>query len=365
MTTSPETETVAPDGYRDAIALFKEGRLEEARDILSRCVEAAPDHIGARFGLGVCSARLGQRSGAERLLRQVVERDPRHVLAHMELAGLYEGENRQPEALAAYRSVLAVEPHHATALERLAKLQSSDAPGNGHPNTRTFARPKARGRPTLATELDDDTPLTRAQIAGEIVVPMQRRSLWSHRRLWAGLGMLAYVPLGVLARRRLERLVTEGMAQVPGAPPGVMIPPAPTGAQTFLALFTSLLQLFGYALLGAGVILLIGALLSSRMSTYVIREHRIEITKGVLFRSRRYVWLYGVRDLEFVQDPLLMLAGTAKIKLIQEDTGMAPVSLKRAPKIVGCGSTAAMRKLYDRLEAMVRTERRAMKKAFI
>jgi hypothetical protein len=367
VTTNTVTEKPSPsDGYRDAIALFQIGNFEAAHDILRGCIEAEPNHIGARFGLGMCKVKLGDLAGGERLLRDVIDRDSQHVQAHFELAELYERTDRRAEAIAAYHAILAMQPRNATALRKVSEMEAAaSGQRDGRATRPRSSGPRPRTRSTLATELDDDSPLTAAQIAGDVVVPLQRRSLWSHRRLWAGVAMLIYVPLGVLARRRAEELMVQGMSQMPGAPPGVGIPPAPTGAQTFLALFMSLLQLFGYALLVAGVALLIGAFLSSRMSTYVIREHRVEITKGVLFRSRRYIWLYGVRDLEFVQDPLLMLAGTAKIKLLMEDTGAGPVNLKRSPKIIGCGSTAAMRKLYDRLESMVRAERRAMKKAFI
>lgn len=360
-TNSIGASSAPPIGYTEAIALFKAGEFAQARDILRQSVKASPRHVGAVLGLGMCAVKLGDRHAAANLLQRVIELDPRHVAAHLELAELYETLGRREEALAAYRTVLSIQPGNPTAARRIAALQ----PHNGHPPQPQRPDKAARKRSTLATELDDDAALTASQIAGDIVVPLQRRGLWSHRRLWLGIAMLVYVPLGVLSRRRAEQLMTEGMAQIPGAPPGVSMPPMPTDGQIFLALFISLLELFGYALLVAGVALLIGAVLSSRMSTYVIRQHRIEITKGVLFRSRRYVWLYGLRDLEFVQDPLLILAGTAKIKLVQEDTGTSPMNLKRAPKIIGCGSTAAMQKLYDRLESMTRTERRAMKKAFI
>lgn len=109
-TNSVNPPDAPPTGYREAIALFQAGKFAQARDILRRCVEENPAHVGARFGLGVCTARLGDRPGAVQHLQRVVELDPRHVPAHLQLAELYDTLGRRQDALALYRSVLSIEP---------------------------------------------------------------------------------------------------------------------------------------------------------------------------------------------------------------------------------------------------------------
>jgi len=92
----------------------------------------------------------------------------------------------------------------------------------------------------------------------------------------------------------------------------------------------------------------------------------------VLFRKRQMIWLYEVMDIELVQSPLLMLAGSGTLMLtLQPGSGSAPKpSLMRkerpsVPQLRAFGPISRLRRMQQELLATIEVERRSMKKLWI
>lgn len=136
-----------------ALALFRAGRLAEARAAWSAILQATPDDPQALHMLGYILTRMGERDEGLRLmdrsvllaphaapflnnraqvlaesgrldeaardLRRAVQLDPKFVAGYSHLAILLRRQGRPEEALAALRRALALEPNHAAARENL------------------------------------------------------------------------------------------------------------------------------------------------------------------------------------------------------------------------------------------------------
>lgn len=69
----------------------------EAAEVLTRALEANPEHVAARVALGRFKGELGEVDEACGLLERVVNQDPTHLVASKLLVGLYleKGDKRQ------------------------------------------------------------------------------------------------------------------------------------------------------------------------------------------------------------------------------------------------------------------------------
>ena len=346
-----------PTRYAEALKLFQGGRLTEAQTALEECVREAPQHVGAQFGLAVCVEKLGDSVRAEELYRSVLALDPRHLNAHVHLGQLLQRQGRLDEAVTLLRAATSIDPGSAAARRALESvLAAPQQAGASQPGESTRVLP-TQGAPssngtgpvgvsTLAAALDSDA---REQIpmAGSLVTTGHRR-LMSHRRAWLGLVLLAVIPLLGLATRRLNDQVMDGNVSASTVS-------AVRAFDDFAVAAQYVLGVLAVAFLGA-------ALISSWRTTYTVRERRIEIAKGVLFRNERSVWLYDINDIQFAQSPLLLLAGTGKLTLMVDESN---ASSKTAPTIIGFRGAGFMRQLGEELQPMVLRERRAMKKQFV
>src|SRR5215469_15188607 len=123
-----------------------------------------------------------------------------------------------------------------------------------------------------------------------------------------------------------------------------------------------------YAYLVLAVLGIFGAMLSQALTHYTVYERRIDISRGVLFRKHQMIWLYEVLDVELVQSPLLMLAGTGTLILqtsLPPKRTPAPGVKPSMPQLRAFGSISRLRRLQKELQAASEVERRAMKKNWI
>lgn len=297
------TSTAPPQtDYEQALILFREGRYDAALPLLQRHAVVSPDEA-TLYGIAICHLRLGDWAAGEHALAEVVR--------------LFPDRAEYAAELTAVRSHLEQ--------QRDASEPSRLGTDTGGLSTGTLAglMEDAQGSPGLA------------DYAGGFLF-RRGRSLLSHRRLWLALVMVV-VDLSFIGwlETRLQ-----------GAAPEVI----------------GVLDSLTFVAVAAALALVAGALLSSRLTSYCVWTHRIDITTGVLFRRHRVVWFYKVTDVQLVQDPALLLAGTASLVLFLDD--VRP-STRRPPRIVAAGPTRAMRRLQDQLLFLVAQERRDMKKQFI
>jgi tetratricopeptide (TPR) repeat protein len=322
--------------YGKATALFGAGRFAEVRAALERCVAADPEHVGASFGLGACREALGDLDEAEALYRRTLQLDGTHLNASLHLARLLQRRGRAAEADEAFARVLALSPGHPEATAHQAQ-RAAPVPAQPQPAA------AAPARSTLAADLDDGADQLAGAMAGK-VLHSGRRRLLSHRRFWLGVVTLLLLP----ALAAVERSVTSS----PPSGSSTVDDVVRTADGVLTALQVTVVVVAG--------LLVLAAALSSALTHYTVRERRIDIHRGVLFRSRRPVWLYDVNDIEFEQSPVLMLAGTAKVTLHVDE----PNQKRRPPVVVGFGSASFLHRLVEELQPRILRERRAMKKQF-
>ncbi|MBG86108.1 MAG: hypothetical protein CMO80_04315 [Verrucomicrobiales bacterium] len=82
-----------------------------------------PDHLGARFNLGVELYRSGKYKEAAQNFNFVLNREPNNADAQFNLANSLAQLGKYPEAMRLYQSVLRIRPNHADAAANLRELQ--------------------------------------------------------------------------------------------------------------------------------------------------------------------------------------------------------------------------------------------------
>ena len=105
--------------YRQALDFNRRGKRVDAERAFRQVVEAAPDHLGAEFGLANLQVLRGNLPEAEEAFRALLPRtpDPRPVL--MRLADVCLARSAYPRAIEALRDVLRLEPYKGEALYKL------------------------------------------------------------------------------------------------------------------------------------------------------------------------------------------------------------------------------------------------------
>lgn len=111
------TQPADRDIFGEALALYRQGRRGEARNICESIVSARPGHTGALHLLGVLALEDGRAEDAIRRLVETGEAgDPR---IHSALATAWRMRGRPAEAAAAARRAAALAPGHAEFLYNL------------------------------------------------------------------------------------------------------------------------------------------------------------------------------------------------------------------------------------------------------
>jgi len=314
-----------PPGYAEALAHFNAGDVRTALVLLQACHRHDPGHFGTLYGLGVCHRQLGDRSQARHWLAAARAIDPQHPGVALAIQALDQAPPQPP-----------MQHHLAAGSLRAQQAEPADQ----------RALPGPRRPPTLAHDLDSDAPIDAARLPGKLLWHGHRRLL-SHKRLY----------LGVLA------LIAAVAAKAHPVIPASYGAPAPAGA---------VLRGPQFAFLGLAALGLLGAMLNQALTRYEVYERRIDISRGVLFRKRQMIWLYEVMDIELVQSPLLMLAGSGTLILtLQPGSGSAPKSsLTRkekpnVPQLRAFGPISRLRRMQQELLAIIEVERRSMKKTWI
>ncbi len=110
MTSATDTAEAA---LARAVALFTQGRLEEAVAACREGLALAPTRSALHNNLGLALRRLGRTTEAIDTFEAALAHDTRNVEAMSNLADTLRGVGRMDEALALYRRALAVAPGHA------------------------------------------------------------------------------------------------------------------------------------------------------------------------------------------------------------------------------------------------------------
>jgi tetratricopeptide (TPR) repeat protein len=111
----------APDAeFARGAELLKRGDLLEAERALLRTLEAAPEHVGAHYLLGLIALRRGAFEDAERSLARALAINPKLASAHRQRGLALAQMGRAVEALESFSAALALEPDNAEAFAQRA-----------------------------------------------------------------------------------------------------------------------------------------------------------------------------------------------------------------------------------------------------
>jgi tetratricopeptide (TPR) repeat protein len=110
---SPQEMGAAIQG---ALALHRQGRLDEAEKIYGRVLKAYPGQFDALHLCGMLKLQRGRTGEAFRLITEALKVEPRSADAHCNLGLVLNGLRRESDALASFERALALEPDHVEAL---------------------------------------------------------------------------------------------------------------------------------------------------------------------------------------------------------------------------------------------------------
>jgi len=179
------------------IALYEQGRVDEAVKHLRFACQLAPKSAAAWFNLGEALGREAHSDEAVRALQRALELDPSHVPARLSLARVQASLGRIDSAVAGYREVLRRDPTSAEGWFGLSNLNTVrfDAEDVAHMQ-RALARPGVSGRDyellafTYAKALENRGDYAQAfDVFGSANASRRRRVKWDaageHRRVEA------------------------------------------------------------------------------------------------------------------------------------------------------------------------------------
>src|ERR1700749_3931449 len=126
----------APHGsdslYATAVALWRQGRRDEAIKVMDDALRLRPDFADALCMGGYMLSECGKPQSAMRFYRRALELDASLVVAHVHLGKLLFGADRFTEALASFAAATNLAPHdpdawssRAGALRELGRLEES------------------------------------------------------------------------------------------------------------------------------------------------------------------------------------------------------------------------------------------------
>ena len=96
---------------KKALALLKDNRLGEARDLYAEVCKIDPMDAESWFRLGTINIELKAMAQAEGCFRRVIELEPRLASAYYNLGRSLELQAKNDEAIAVYRQMLRMTPH--------------------------------------------------------------------------------------------------------------------------------------------------------------------------------------------------------------------------------------------------------------
>ena len=105
----------------------KEGRMDEAIEVLQKGLERHPGYMSARVSLGKIYYAKGQMDEARIEFESVVKSIPDNLFAHKKLAEIYRNTGERDLAIKSFRTVLKLNPMDEETLNSLLDLEGASA----------------------------------------------------------------------------------------------------------------------------------------------------------------------------------------------------------------------------------------------
>ena len=120
--TSKYPDSVAFSHYNLGIALFDEGKIDEAISSYKRTLTINPRHEKAHFSLGYAYLKQGMLDEAIPEFKRALTRNPNYAEAHYALGSVYDTKGLSDEALFEYKRAVTIKPRYAEVHYKLGAL---------------------------------------------------------------------------------------------------------------------------------------------------------------------------------------------------------------------------------------------------
>jgi hypothetical protein len=317
---------VADSRYEHAKALHGQGRVAEASAILADLLADDPGNVGARYAQAISLVDLGRRAEAIEHFRGVLSLLPAHYEAAYRLGCLLQDAGEPIQAAEAFRRVLAVQDFRDAA----SRLRDCEAA------TRASA---AIAAPNLADR--DQWP-----VGGNPVnpgpAPVRRMIETSHVADPGKLVMTTRLKARHLVPLKSFLFAFLGAVVYVTQPLHLGV----TGSLPFLLI---------------GLVSLVNLLLSpvtipvrSRMNSAKLYEYGMDVSTGVLRRSKQFVWYYQITEPPtYVRGLRSYLVHTASLRVTYNNTASTTAQVE----LTGIGTPQQVEGVRAYLQSRIPPER--------
>jgi hypothetical protein len=264
---------------------IRSGRLAEAQADLAEVLSADPEDRVALMLMGMARFRADDYAGAEQAYRAVVDAAPDDADAHYGLAVSLVRLGRRGEAARSLEAALGVRPGFTQAARRLDELRAAATVAVDDDDVASLAQLLDRSK---GVRLDDET------LAGQV--------RWRARPLPIAVVQSAVIAVAALGVPPLLRASTE---------------PLPSGSARDMG---AALWRIASAASWPFAVVCVGVGVAAWLTTgYVVREHRLEVTRGVLVRRHVVLWFHDIERQPVVQQNLAeQVLGLASVVVVTD-----------------------------------------------
>lgn len=291
--------------YNEAEQLFKENKIPAAVKLFEKILKQNPNDYEVKYKLAICRFRQKQFSVAESMFRQLIAVKHSDFNAWYYVGLCLERQDRIEEANSTYTVVLSLNPNFELAKKKLGMMPKAN---------------KVKSNPSEAYIFKSES----TEGPGEILYQGNQR-MFSFTKHWI---IILIILLGMIALF----IFSDDSSFILGLVPIAIV---------FLDL-----------------------IIRSKLAKYTIYEKRIDIARGILFRTHNSFWLYEITNILFSRKPFNIITGDSTITIEAGVLKFQLIGLK-PPKGARTSPLKFMKSLFEELRNTVRDERGNVKKVWI
>ncbi|WP_293268170.1 tetratricopeptide repeat protein [Neptunomonas sp.] len=306
--------------FKLANQYFNKNQITLARPLFAEVLENSDKNFEALYKLGVCDFRLEKFKEAGDSFSALIEVEPRNSLAWYYLGLTKERRGDKDKAIEKYHMALLIDPDLEVAQKKLSELGIEPTVAD---------QPKQ----TVFQTQDEDGP-------GLLLYSSKYRrpTSFSIHIIMLLIGSVLFLILFLDLDKRL--------------------------IHTYFGRFRDII---GFAAIIFFLPTFVDIILRSVTTKYDIYERRIDIRKGILFRTHTSIWLFEIINIELSENPVELLTRNSRIALQTQDKSYPLLGLVK-PKREGKSKLRTINfnlALFDELRSAVREQRGAVKKVWI
>lgn len=332
---------VAETPYRQAAALYEQGRFADAERILINLLAADPSDVEARHALAMCQLHTDQYGAAIANFHRLVEIDPTRYDDAYRLGVVLQHQGAHQQAAIAFRQVLAVSEHRDTR-ERLQACELA-------------CQVVSRAEANVSSEVMVPGPASVRAIVDQYSTTergrLVRTTTQRTRHLLPALTRVLAQAVAISLLRLVVPIIF-GLLPVNVRAKITDLPP-----EVWIALQRAILLLVVLAWLRAAA-LAISLVVRSRLYTVIFFERGLDIATGVFHRSKQFIWYYQITEEPcYLRGPWMFVTHTASLRLKYNDAATSSQDID----LSGIGSPQEVDWLRSYIQARRLAERSPMR----